>query len=472
MEATVSRRAVAVLVFVALVLVPAGALSGVFASGTTGSGLAVAAANGHNGDYADFSGGQLALDFSAGGGLSDNAINRFDAVFVVTNDRSYEAPVWINDSSDAISFYNTDSEANVEGEENGPSLAPGESLVVGVAVDTREANVEAVESTDNFSVETLVEEATDPDSGTTSGTDTSSTETGGAGSTATPTATESTGTTGGTGETGGDGGGSGGGQSQSTASSYTVYDTTAGATISVRDGVASDPIAADLLQGGTAYVSGDGTTVESADLALTFDRSDWRTELTDPTDSPQDAPAVSSGEPVSYFRFDAYNVEASAFDTIAVNLTLTELPSGTDPSQVSVYRETADGWQAVETTHLGGDRYRAETGGFGALAVVVESPTSGTDSGSSGTNTGNTSGTSAGADGSIDGTRTDSDGTTTATETAAADAGSTPTATAVDRFDDPDRLQSGMGPATVLVFGLFSVWLGVRARVGGGPGGL
>lgn len=450
-----SRRAVAVgALLVLLALVPAGAFSGVFASGTTDSGLVVQAADGPNGEYADFADGNLTLDFTADGGLSENAINRFDAVFTVTNDRSYAAPVWINDSSDAITFYNTSSGASVEGEENGPSLAPGETLVVGVSVDTREASVESVESTDNFTIETLVEEATATATATPTATATASSGTDTT-STATATATSS-------GGGGGGGGQSGGGASKS---SYTVYDTNTGSTVNVHEGVADDPITASLHGDGTAYVSGDGTTVDAAAMTLTFDRSNWRVELTDPTDSPQNAPAVGSGEPVSYFRFDAYNVEVSAFDSVAVNLTLSSLPSGTDPSQVTVYRYTADGWQSVETTHLGGDRYRAQTGGFGELAVVVEG-SSGSTSGTEAT--GSTSGTAAGTDGSIDSTAT-----ATATDTAAAEPGNTPTATAVDRFEDPLPLRSGLGPATLFVFGLFTVWLGARARVQrNGPGGL
>lgn len=448
-----SRRAVALAaLLVLLALVPAGAFSGVFASGTTDSGLVIQAADGPNGEYADFSSGHLALDFTADGGLSENAINRFDAVFTVTNDRSYAAPVWIDDSSDAISFYNTSSGASVEGRDDGPSLEPGETLVVGVSVDTREASVEQVESTDNFSVETLVEEATATATATPTATATASS---GADTTSTATATAtatSSGSSGGGGQSGG----------STTESSYTVYDTNTGSTVNVQEGVSSDPVTASLHGDGTAYVSGDGTTVDAAAMTLTFDRSNWRVELTDPTDSPQNAPAVGSGEPVSYFRFDAYNVEASAFDSVAVNLTLSSLPAGTDPSQVTVYRHTADGWQSVETTHLGGDRYRAKTGGFGELAVVVED------------GSGSTSGTEAGTEGSIDSTATATEtATATAADTAVAEPGNTPTATAVDRFEDPLPLRSGLGPATLFVFGLFTVWLGVRARVDrNGPGGL
>ena len=472
----VSRRVVAaVAVLVVLALLPAGAFSGIFASDTTGSGLVIDAAGGPNGDYADLSGETLALDFSAGGGLSDNAINRFDAVFTVTNDRSYEAPVWVNDSSDAITFYDTDTGGAVEGQENGVSLGPGETLVVGVSVDTRSASVSEVESTDDFSVETLVQESRETESSGTESTATDSTDTGSTATdsdgtttdaTATPTSTED-------GSSDPGGGQPGGGSSEST---YSVHDTDEGATVNVRSGEPSDPIAADLVPNDTAYASGDGTTVDGTRLDLTFERTNWRVEVTAPTDSPQDAPAVSGGEDVSYVRLDAYSVDAAAFDSIEVNLTVTDLPAGTDPSQVVVYRYTDDGWQAVETSHLGGDQYRASLDGFGELAVVVEDDSDG-GGGGTGDGTG-TSTTPADGNGSGDRTGDDTDGTVTTTatpsenETSVADPGTTPTATAVERLTDPLRPDRGLGPVTILVLGLFSSWLAVRARIGrNGPGG-
>lgn len=483
------RLAAAGVALVLLALVGGGALGGVFAADTTGSGLVIDAADGPNGDYADLSNDRITLDLTEGGGVSNDAVTQLDAVFVVTNDRSYAAPVWISDNSSALGFYDTETGQPVDSRETAKNLSAGESLRVGVTVDLRDASAADVESTGGFVVETLVKDttATDTpadggsgtddgtdapdDSGTDDGTDTSDGGSGTDDGTATPTATD-----------GPNGGGppAGGGQpGGSTQSEFSVHDTSEGATINVRTGVAADPFTAVLSDDGQ-YVTGSGTDVTAVPIDLTFDREDWRIEVTHPTAEPQDAPSVD-GEAVSYFRVDAFNAEASAFDHIGVN-TSVSLPDGASADDVTFYRHTDDGWQRVESTHHGGDRFGADLGGFGEVAVVVDAGGDGNGSGSgtgdgSGDGTGDGSGDGSGdgtGDGTADGT---GDGTGDGTATPAdgdesADPIVTGTATAVERLQDPLALHSGLGGVTVFVFGLFSVWLAARGRIGGGSGGL
>ena len=478
-----SRRLVAAgVALVVLALIGGGAFGGVFAADTTGSGLAIDAADGPNGDYADLSNDRITLDLTEGGGVSNDAVTKLDSVFVVTNDRNYAAPVWISDNSSALGFYDTETGESVDSREAAKNLSAGESLRVGVTVDLRDSDPADAESTGGFVVETLVEDATptetpgDGGSGTdtggsgtddgSSGTDSSGSGTDDgssgtdAGGTATPTATERSGGGGG----GGGGGGSGGQQSGSTSSEFTVHNTSEGATVNVGSGLADDPFTADL-SGDGQYVTGAGTDVTAMPMALTFDRTDWRVEVTHPTAEQQSAPSVDGdGDVVSYFRADAYNVESSAFDRIGVNATVS-LPDGAGPADVAFYRYTGDGWQRVDTTHHGGDRFGADLGGFGEVAVVIES-----GGGSSGDGSGDGTG-----DGSGDGTSTgDGSGDGTATPTPddeSADPVVTGTATAVERLEDPLALNSGLGGVTVFVFGLFSVWLAARGRVGGGGSG-
>ena len=499
-----SRRLAAVgLALALLALVGAGAFGGVFASDTTGSGLAIDAADGPNGAYADLSGDRLMLDLAEGGGVSNDAITRLDAVFVVTNDRSYAAPVWVSDNSSALSFYDSETGAAVDSREGAKNLTAGESLVVGVSVDTRGVDAAEIESTSGFTVETLVKDAsgsdpTDspdasdapdpsdaPDTSTPAGTsDSAGTSTATATQTGTATRTES----GGGGSGGGGGGGGGGGQTGGSAEpDYSVYDTAEGATVNVRESPSSTPFTADLVDDddGTPYVDGESTDVTAFASDLTFDRSDWRVEITNPTAEPQDAPAID-GDAVSYFRADAYQVEASAFDRITVNTTVS-VPDDADASDVAFYRHTDDGWTRVDSSHLGDDRFSADVGGFGELAVVVEE--SGTDDGTSdstnggtddGTNSGTTDGTSDGTSGdtstSTAGGESGSDGTTaTASGTESGnttDTGETASATAVERMEEPLRLNQGLGGPTIVVLGAFSLWLAARGRVGRGGGGL
>lgn len=169
-----------------LVLAPAGALSGVFASDVSNGALVVQQAGGPNGDYVDLTSDRLTLDFSAGGGVSNHAVTRVDGVFTVTNDRSHAVPVWVADNTSALTFYDTDTGDVVEGRTHRVSLAPGESLLVGVRVDTRRTDVSELESMDSFTVDTLVHDPTRSPTPTEAGSGGSGTDSGGTG-TSTPT---------------------------------------------------------------------------------------------------------------------------------------------------------------------------------------------------------------------------------------------------------------------------------------------
>lgn len=182
-----SRRAVLALALGALLAVTlsAGALSGAFAADVTTADLVIEPADGPNGAYAETTDGQLVLDLS--GGVSADAVTTIDAVFTVTNDRSTTVPVWISDDADAITFYDTADGTSVEGSARAVSLSPGETLVVGVRVDSTAVDPSRLESVDAFAVETRVTEtptATPTDSPTPTPTDSPT-------PTDTPTATDS-----------------------------------------------------------------------------------------------------------------------------------------------------------------------------------------------------------------------------------------------------------------------------------------
>ena len=95
-----------------------------------------------------------------GSGVPSNAVTPLDHVFTITYTGEEYAEVWITDDADAIRFFRGTTPArSIEGRENNVTLAPDETVAVGIVVDTRNGN--DVADADTFSVEARVAEPTD-----------------------------------------------------------------------------------------------------------------------------------------------------------------------------------------------------------------------------------------------------------------------------------------------------------------------
>ena len=101
--------------------------------------------------YARIQNGELEINLAgyntSASGVNPNATTDVDSVFRITNQGTQEVNVTISDSGDnpgAVTFYNG-TEAALPGgiESNGVILAPGESVVVSIEVDTNTAGVSA-----------------------------------------------------------------------------------------------------------------------------------------------------------------------------------------------------------------------------------------------------------------------------------------------------------------------------------------
>lgn len=107
--------------------------------------LRLAPAAGPNGAFAQDTDGdgtlELELDGDAtgvlGAGPTAGALTRLDAVFTVTNQGTRPVAVWLDDGGVGAVLFRTDDGASVEGSASARTLGPGESLTVGITVDTR-----------------------------------------------------------------------------------------------------------------------------------------------------------------------------------------------------------------------------------------------------------------------------------------------------------------------------------------------
>ncbi len=111
--------------------------------------LALQPSNSSNGAYATYRNGQLrvsldgALDESASGsGVNPDAVTTVRDIFTITNRGAQPVAVWLTDESDVVRFES--GERSVEGPDGAVRLKPGESIPVGVSVDTRQATDETL----------------------------------------------------------------------------------------------------------------------------------------------------------------------------------------------------------------------------------------------------------------------------------------------------------------------------------------
>ena len=131
-----NNRTAAALVAVALLAVAGATATGAFTT-TTGvhENLEATPGTGPNGEYATVSDGQLAFAF---GEVNREGITRFAGVFSLTYTGNASAEVWVDDGSSAVTF--TALADSIEGEDDAVTLQPGDSLSVGVEVDTTETD--------------------------------------------------------------------------------------------------------------------------------------------------------------------------------------------------------------------------------------------------------------------------------------------------------------------------------------------
>jgi hypothetical protein len=163
------KELVLVAVFVAVVALTAtGAFTSVTAertaevdvAGDSNAYLQLQSYDGPNGHYAKTTGGTLELDLSdsnqgtpSGAGVNPNATTTIDNVFNITNQGTQSVFVNINDDSGDVRFYNS---ANESLEDGTQEIAPGETIQVGLSVDTT-----GTDEFDDLTEVTIVADQTD-----------------------------------------------------------------------------------------------------------------------------------------------------------------------------------------------------------------------------------------------------------------------------------------------------------------------
>ncbi|MGQ3328878.1 CARDB domain-containing protein [Halorubrum sp. FL23] len=128
--------------------------------------IAVQPADGPNGQYAYLNDAdEIAIDVSASNpnirdpsfeGVNVGATGTIDDVFEITYTADEYAHVWIEYASENVTFV-ADGDS-IEGEANNVTLAPDESVAVGLALDTRGKTAGARLGADEFSIETKIAE--------------------------------------------------------------------------------------------------------------------------------------------------------------------------------------------------------------------------------------------------------------------------------------------------------------------------
>ncbi|TKX63368.1 CARDB domain-containing protein [Halorubrum sp. GN12_10-3_MGM] len=350
----------------ALLLVAAGSLA--FATGaavidgdadTVADGdLAIQPADGPNGRYAYLNDDdEIAIDVSASNpniedpsfqGVNVDTTGRIDDVFTITYTADQYAHVWIGDGSENVTFV-ADGDS-IEGEANNVTLAPNETVTIGLELDTRGTAAGAQLGADEFSIEAKIAEPEEVDA------------------TATGASTQGT----------GDGG-----------LTKTVASPSADRREFVASGIESGEEVRFLADG--MAIDRDNVTLEGIDLAGV--RND-RVELNAagspvPFANGSALTAPTRPRPVGYLSL-AHEFAPDAVDAMTIRLSADRdylNATGTDPAEVTLYRQTDAGdWEAVsvevvdeavvDILGLPEDRvhFRATTTEFSTFAVATREP--------------------------------------------------------------------------------------------------
>ncbi|MFC7138103.1 hypothetical protein ACFQRB_19760 [Halobaculum litoreum] len=131
------RRRIAALVAVVLLALGGATATGAFTTNAAPSAdLEAAPGTGPNGAYATVGDdGAIAVDL--GERVNRDGVTRFAGVFTLTYTGEESASVWVSDGSRPVTF--TALADSIEGPTNAVTLQPGDTLSVGVAVDTTDA---------------------------------------------------------------------------------------------------------------------------------------------------------------------------------------------------------------------------------------------------------------------------------------------------------------------------------------------
>jgi hypothetical protein len=114
-------------------------------AGDAASYLSIKPSHGPNGEYADLRGGKLRVSVGSaldgkGNGVNKNAVTVVRDIFTITNQGSQSVGLWITDKTGSVTFTGGPQETVVEGKRHAVTLNPGDTLSVGLTVDTRRAN--------------------------------------------------------------------------------------------------------------------------------------------------------------------------------------------------------------------------------------------------------------------------------------------------------------------------------------------
>lgn len=165
--------------------------------------------------------------------------------------------------------------------------------------------------------------------------------------------------------------GGGGQQSDSEEASAEAVPVADGATVNVRDAQGGQTVSVSLTN-----VASEDAAVTGFNITTTFDETSFRVEFTKPQrEPPTGTPALDSakGTAINYFTADAIGITDDRITNAQFTFTVSQsaLPEGTNPEDVVLFRYHDGEWQTLETTHLGGNRYRATTPGFSAFAIGI-----------------------------------------------------------------------------------------------------
>jgi hypothetical protein len=111
-------------------------------AGDSSSYLALQPAPGPNGEYATLREGTLHISMTGaldgpGKGVNQDAVTVVRNIFTITNRGSQPLGVWLTDTSKAVTFKGDSRWQTLEGRKHAITLRPGQTLFVGLTVDTR-----------------------------------------------------------------------------------------------------------------------------------------------------------------------------------------------------------------------------------------------------------------------------------------------------------------------------------------------
>jgi hypothetical protein len=347
-----------------LLLVAAGSLA--FATGaavidgdadTVADGdLAVQPADGPNGNYSYLNDDdEIAIDVSASNpniedpsfdGVNVGTTGRIDGMFTVTYTADEYAHVWIEYASENVTFV-ADGDS-IEGEANNVTLAPNETVTVGLALDTHGAEAGTQLGADEFSIEAKIAEPDD------------------------------VGITGASTQQAGDGG-----------PTTTVVSPSA---------ERREFVARDIERGDGVRFLSEGMELDRDDVTLEGIELEGvrneRVELTaagspDPVANGSALAAPTDPRPIGYLSLD-YNFAPDAVDAMTIRFSADPAQlneTGTDPTDVTLYRQTdASDWEAKHVEVIDEDpdglpdlpedrvHFRATTEEFSTFAVAAHEP--------------------------------------------------------------------------------------------------